>query len=79
MISPSPRGKKGLLEDGRRTSLDRLRPEGWRDSYADVLPRRFTHAQTHSHSRCTGVRNNAHGDIAGVAFGHPEEEPPGAV
>ena len=30
-VNPSPKGKKGLLEEGRKTSLDRLRPKGWLD------------------------------------------------
>ena len=30
-VNPSPKEKKGLLEEGRKTSLDRLLPEGWRD------------------------------------------------
>ena len=31
LVNPSPKGKKGFLEEGRKISLDRLRPEGWRD------------------------------------------------
>ena len=31
-VNPSPKGKKGLLEEGRNISVDRRRPEGWRDS-----------------------------------------------
>ena len=30
-VNPSPKGNKGLVEEGRKISLDRLRPEGWRD------------------------------------------------
>ena len=28
---PLPEGEEGVLEAGRKISLDRLRPEGWRD------------------------------------------------
>ena len=35
-----PKGKTGLLEEGRKTSLDRLRPEGRRDFGTIVGPRR---------------------------------------